>query len=122
MDQKDIVVEKNKDDDDDDKTNYNMNNIITLRQIAKNRGITFLHKTKDEIIKLLEEYDDKQNNVNDNEEKLLDYEKMNSRQLKELAKNRGFTKYNNMSNTNLRTLLKEYDETIEKKKQEEKNI
>ena len=89
--------------------------------MAKNRGIVFLHKTKDEIIKLLEQYDvNKQNNVNnDNEEQLLDYEKMNSRQLKELAKNRGFTKYNNMNNTNLRILLKEYDEAIEKKKQEE---
>jgi hypothetical protein len=118
--QKDIVVEENRD---NDKTNYNMNNIITLRQMAKNRGIVFLHKTKDEIIKLLEQYDDnKQNNVNnDDEEQLLDYEKMNSRQLKELAKNRGFTKYNNMNNTNLRILLKEYDEALENKKQEEKN-
>lgn len=97
--------------------NYKMNNIITLRKIAKERGIVFLHKTKDDIIQLLEAYDN--NKFDTREEASMDYEKMNSRQLKDLAKTRGFNQYNNMNNTNLRAMHQKYDEAVQKKKEDE---
>lgn len=100
----------------EDPINYKMNNIITLRKMAKDRGIVFLQKSKDEIIQLLEEHDHKKEK---GEAEVMDYEKMNSRQLKDLAKTRGFIQYNNMNNTNLRAMHKQYDEAMLKKKEEE---
>jgi len=97
--------------------NYKMNNIITLRQMSKERGIVFLHKTKDEIISLLEEYDQKK--AINGDQGPIDYEKMNSRQLKDLAKTRSFIQYNNMNNTNLRAMHRQYDEAVRKKKEED---
>lgn len=101
----------------DDTNDYRMKNIITLKQIAKERGIVFLHKSKDEIIQLLEAFDSKKDMENEDP---MDYDKMNSRQLKDLAKIRGFNQYNNMNNTNLRLIHKEYDTAIQKKKEEQK--
>lgn len=106
--------------------NYRMNNIITLRQMAKERGIVFLHKTKDEIIQLLEAFDAKKNSPSDNtdhvhrnpDELVMDYEKMTSGQLKELAKNRGFIRYNNVNNTNLRAIHRQYDEAVQTQKKQ----
>jgi hypothetical protein len=100
---------------------YRMKNIISLKEIAKDRNIVSLHKSKDEIIKLLEEYDSKIDNNKNTDKVFINYEKMNSRQLKELAKNRGFNKYNNVNNTNLILLHKKYDEEIENKKLEDIN-
>jgi len=98
--------------------NYKMNNIITLRHMAKERGIVFHQKSKDEIIQLLEAYDQKKKDGED-PPTLMDYEKMSSRQLKDLAKTRGFNQYNNMNNTNLRSMHKQYDEAMSKKQEED---
>lgn len=97
--------------------NYKMNNIFALRKMAKDRGIVFLQKSKDEIIQLLEEHDQKKDITED--QGPMDYEKMNLRQLKDLAKNRGFIQYNNMNNTNLRAMHKQYDEAVLKKKEDD---
>jgi len=103
-------------------TDYRMKNFITLGKLAKERGISYQNKTKEEIVKLLEEFDKKQNEppVEKKEEKTYDYDKMISKELKELAKNRGFTMYNNMNNTTLRGHHREYDESIKKQREEQR--
>lgn len=104
----------------DEVPNYKMNNILTLRQICKNRGIVFFQKSKNEIIQLLEDYDAQRSIPTQTKiDEMIDYEKLSSRQLKELAKQRGFNTYNNLNNLTLRNMLKEYDEALKKQKEVE---
>jgi len=101
--------------DNDETQEYRLHNIFTLHEMAKQRGIPSAHMTKDEIIKSLEEND---NRPPQQTEAPHDYDKMNSRQLKELAKQRSFTVYNNLNNTSLRELHRQYDEAVKDKKEE----
>lgn len=67
----------------------------------------------------METYDRTKDSSSATTDEPLDYETMTSRQLKELAKQRGFNQYNNMNNTNLRLVHKQYDEAIQKKEEKQ---
>jgi hypothetical protein len=114
-----IVNKQDEENEKDDNSNYRMKNIISLRIIAKERGIYFLHKSKDEIIESLEAYDKKVNYESiEQVESKNDYDNMTSRQLKYLAKERGFRVYNNLNNTTLRQHHKHYDDAMQKKQED----
>lgn len=94
----------------DEKINYNFMNVPELRRLCKERNLKNAHiKSKEELIKLLEE--NEFNPLYNNDEKK--YKNMNVKQLKVLAKERGLTRYNNLKKDELVKLHEEYDEDIE---------
>ena len=89
---------------------YNMYNVPELRQICKDRNIENAHiKKKEELVKLLEEQP--LNTIYDGvvETDRIEYSKLNLRELKGLAKERGFNEYNNSNKDTLIKLHEEYD-------------
>ena len=107
---KEEIIESKK-----DIIDYRLMNVLTLRSICKERNLHNAHiKTKDTLIKLLE------NNPNiivkemkDDENNSVGYSKMNVKELKTLAKERGLTHYNNLKKDELVKLHEEFDEDIE---------
>ena len=100
----DIIIKE------DEKINYNFMNVPELRRLCKERNLKNAHiKSKEELIKLLEE--NELNPLYNNDEKK--YKDMNVKQLKVLAKERGLTRYNNLKKDELVKLHEEYDEDIE---------
>jgi anti-repressor protein len=94
--------------------NYNMKNVPELRRLCKERNLANAHlKKKEDIVKLLE--DNPMNAVYNeiidvNNE--LEYEKLNTIELKSLAKDRGLTLYNNLKKDELVNLHKDYDQEM----------
>jgi hypothetical protein len=100
----DIIIKE------DEKVNYNFMNVPELRRLCKERNLKNAHiKSKEELIKLLEE--NELNPLYNNDEK--QYKNMNVKQLKVLAKERGLTRYNNLKKDELVKLHDEFDEDIE---------
>ena len=97
-------------------TDYRIMNVNKLHFLCKQRKIVSMHKKKDEMIKLLEEYDSKEP-----ETSISEYTKLSLIQLKCLAKERYLSDYNNKKIHELIQMLENYDENqkIKNKKKEE---
>ena len=89
---------------------YNLMNILHLKNIAKSKGIPTYGLNKKEIINVLEKSPPKTESK---------YDDMNTKALKALAKENGFFEYNNLSKTELTEMLIEYDR--EKEEEKKKN-
>lgn len=99
----DIVIKEEKDID------YRMMNVPDLRSLCKERSLPNAHiKRKDSLIKLLE-----RNTINpvynDVCAENINYDKMVVKELKNLAKERGIVRYNNLKKDDLIELHKEFD-------------
>lgn len=99
---------------------FRFTNVPELRRICKERNLKNSHlKTKEELIKLLENNENSiYNSVNDNK---IDYNKNNVKELKKLAKERGLTRYNNLKKDELVKLHEDYDADIKMIETEEDN-
>jgi prophage antirepressor-like protein len=109
--------------DEIEKIDYNCMNIFELKNLAKTRKIVVGPNKKENIIKLLEDYDKNDcDKTDENDEENIQYNNMTSKTLKTLAKDRGFNCYNNLNKNALVELHTKYDiekELIDKLKQEE---
>jgi hypothetical protein len=85
--------------DDNNTTNYRLMNIFTLKEIAKERSIVTSGKNKNEIIELLQLHEN-----NNNEQEIS---KLNTKELKNLAKDQGLPVYNNLKKDELVKLFTE---------------
>lgn len=105
-----------------EKIDYNCMNIFELKNLAKTRHVVVGPKNKENIIKLLEDYDkNKHFKQEDNQEEKIPYNSMVTKTLKTLAKDRGFNCYNNLHKDALVELHTKYDieqEVINKEQQE----
>jgi hypothetical protein len=92
---------------DDTNPNYRFMNVPDLRKLCKDRNLQNAHiKTKDGLISLLER---NPNAVYDGDDK-MNYDKMTMTELKILAKDRGFTSYNNLKKDELIKNHTDFDE------------
>ena len=88
-----------------------MKNVPELRLICKERNLANAHLTKkQDIVKLLEE--NSLNSIHNELENIIEYNKFNSKELKNLAKTRKLTNYNNLKKDELVKLHKDYDDDI----------
>ena len=104
-----------------EKIDYNCMNIFELKNLAKTRHVVVGPKNKENIIKLLEDYDKNNCVKQDNQEEKIPYNSMVTKTLKTLAKDRGFNCYNNLHKDALVELHTKYDieqEVINKEQQE----
>lgn len=91
---------------DDSKPDYRLMNVPDLRKLCKDRNLQNAHiKTKDGLISLLE-----RNPHAVYEEDKMNYDKMTMTELKVLAKERGFTSYNNLKKDELIKNHTDFDE------------
>lgn len=99
-----------------EKNEYRLKNVFELRDLCKQRGIIQSHKTKDEMIRDLEQFDKKK------EQPIvtIEYERMTLKELKTLAKDRIIAGYNKLNHKALIDIHKKYDEEIENIKKENK--
>ena len=94
----------------DDKVDYRLTNVPELRRMCKEKDIKNAHiKSKEELVKLLEETD--LNPVYTEEKK--DYKDRTTKELKTLAKEKGLTTYNNLKKDELVKLHGDFDEDLE---------
>jgi prophage antirepressor-like protein len=109
--------------DEIEKIDYNCMNIFELKNLAKTRKIVVGPNKKENIIKLLEDYDKNDcDKTDENDEENIQYNNMVLKSLKKLAKDRGFNCYNNLNKDSLVELHTKYDieqELINKLKEEE---
>lgn len=96
---------------------YRFKNVFELRDLCKQRNITQYHKTKDEMIQDLENFEKNK----DQPKKSIEYENMTLKELKNLAKDRIIAGYNKLNVNALIDIHKKYDEEIETIKQKENN-
>lgn len=99
-----------------DTNDYRFKNVFELRDLCKQRNIIQYHKTKDEMIKDLENYDQ-----NKHQQTPLEYENMTLKELKNLAKDRIIAGYNKLNVKALIDIHLKYDQEIEKIKQNQNN-
>jgi len=96
---------------DDSNPNYRMMNVPDLRKLCKDRNLQNAHiKTKYGLISLLER--NPMDAVYDGDDK-MNYDKMTMTELKILAKDRGFTSYNNLKKDELIKNHTDFDELQE---------
>jgi len=95
------------------KNDYRLKNVFELRDLCKQRNIVQCHKTKDEMIRDLENFD-----KNKDEHPILNkYENMTLKELKNLAKDRIIAGYNKLNTNALINIHKKYDEEMKKMKE-----
>ena len=93
---------------DDSNPDYRLMNVPDLRKLCKDRNLQNAHiKTKDGLISLLER--NPLDAVYEGEDK-MNYDKMTMSELKILAKDRGFTSYNNLKKDELIKNHRDFDE------------
>jgi len=90
---------------------YRLMSVNDLRALCKERSLPNAHlKTKDSLIKLLERNPlNSIYNAVEEDESVANYDKMTMKELKYLAKERGFNEYNNMKKDDLIKVHQEYD-------------
>ena len=94
-----------------DKEDFRMMNILKLQEIAKKYGIPSAHIKKDELITAILDAKD----ANFSEDIVNPYKKLNSKELKKIAKDRGFTRYNDLQRTELmKSLIEDDSRYVEK--------
>ena len=89
---------------------YRLKNIFELRDLCKLRNIVQCHKTKDELIKSLIEYDNRKS-----EPMIPNYDNMTIYELKNLAKDRLIMGYNKLNQKALIEIHKKYDTEMEER-------
>jgi len=94
-----------------------LKNVFELRDICKKKGIVQYHKTKNEMIQDIQNFDKNKDNT-----KLCDYENMTLKELKNLAKERIIAGYNKLNLKGLIEIHKKYDYEISKLKEEENKL
>lgn len=90
-------------DEKEEKVDYRMMNVPKLHELCKKRGIVSAHTKKEDMIKLLENYNPEQKVIS------LDYNEMTSIQLKNIAKEKGLNQYNNLNHRELVQRLLDID-------------
>lgn len=100
-----------------EKDDLRLKNVFELRDICKKKGIVQYHKTKDEMIQDIQNFEKNKDNT-----KLFEYENMTLKELKNLAKERIIAGYNKLNLKGLIEIHKKYDDEISKLKGEEKKL
>ena len=94
-----------------------LKNVFELRDICKKKGIVQYHKTKNEMIQDIQNFEKNKDNM-----KPCDYENMTLKELKNLAKERIIAGYNKLNLKGLIEIHKKYDYEISKLKEEENKL
>ena len=103
-----IEEPKNQQESTEEEPNYRMMNMFKLHSIAQSYGIAANRLKKEEIICRIQKA--KKENLTQSQEQ-NDYEKLTSRELKNIAKDMGFISYNNLKKTELIKMIVEHNIT-----------